>query len=128
VKRLFFLAFLTLAGLSAWWAWPPAIGDLTLENRRLVGRHGTAPFTPEKWLQASEGERGLMVADLLRKTRFAGAQNQEVFDLLGKSSCYNGYEDEPCHYVEYEGRRFRLAFNVNHSDRPGEILSVSVIE
>jgi hypothetical protein len=69
-----------------------------------------------------------MVADLMTRNRFVGSKNDEVVKLLGEVSCYVYYGDEPCYLLSLEGHRYQLEFGVNHSDRPGTVIDVSVSE
>jgi hypothetical protein len=112
-------------GLAGWW-WNDRLGDLSLGNRGIARRYGTVSFDPIRWQAADQAERGRMVADLMRKHRFLGLKNKSVFDLLGPSTCYLGSEDEPCYDIEFEGKSFQLGFGVNHSDKPGEVVYVSI--
>jgi hypothetical protein len=95
-------------------------------NRDLARRHGVESFDPIHWKTANKVERGKMVADLMRMRRFIGSKNQSVYELLGPGNCYLGNEDEPCYVVEFESRYFQLGFGVNHSDRAGEVVHVSL--
>jgi hypothetical protein len=67
-----------------------------------------------------------MVADLMARNRFVGSENKAVTELLGKGDCYVDYGDEPCYLVTIEGRLHQLEFGVNHSNRPGTVIDVSV--
>jgi hypothetical protein len=108
------------------WLWNDRLGELNFGNRGLAARCGTLSFTSAQWSAGDEEERGKMVADLVRRHRFLGSRNQAVYELLGSSTCYHGYEDEPCYRIRLDGKAFQLGFGVNHSDRPGEIVSVSI--
>ena len=112
-------------GLSVWW-WNDRLGDLSMGNRGIARRHGWGSFETTRWRTANKVERGRMVADLMRGRRFIGSKNKSVIELLGPGDCYLDYEDEPCYGVEFEGRYFQLGFGVNHSDRPGEVVQVSL--
>ena len=68
-----------------------------------------------------------MLRDLLRRNHFIGVKNDEVFRLLGSSTCYAGYEDEPCYVVELSGKNRHLEFGVNHSDHPGVVVSLGLV-
>jgi hypothetical protein len=125
-RRLLIVIIVASAlGLAAWW-WNDRLGDLSIRNRGLVRRHGTDSFDPIRWRASDKVDRGKMIADLMRKHRFIGSKNISVTDLLGPGDCYFSYEDEPCYGVEFEGRYYQLGFGVNHSNRPGEVVSVSL--
>jgi hypothetical protein len=102
------------------------VGDLGVADSWLVKRHAGQRFDSLTWLSANPTLRGKMVSDLAAKHRFVGAQAVAVHQLLGPSQCYVSYDDEPCYELEYESAKYRLEFSVNHSDRPGQVLSVDV--
>ena len=124
-RLLTILILVTVLALSAWW-WNDRLGELSLGNRGIARKNGTARFEPVRWQKADKVERGKMVADLMRNHRFLGLENKSVFELLGPSTCYWGHEDEPCYSLEFDGRHFELGFGVNHSNRPGEIVQAAI--
>jgi hypothetical protein len=127
MKRLLLMIVISAPALAlaAWW-WNDRLGDLSMRNRSLARRHGVDSFDPIRWKTANKVDRGRMIADLMRGRRFIGSKNKSVVELLGPGDCYLHYEDEPCYGVEFEGRYFQLGFGVNHSNRPGEVVNVTL--
>jgi hypothetical protein len=116
---------LLILAAGSFWAWCSQPG-LTSSERLLVSRQDPRPFTREAWRTADAKARGGMLRDLLQQNDFRDARNDDVFRLLGPSTCYADYEDEPCYVVELSGTERSFVFGVNHSHCPGRIVSLSL--
>jgi len=116
-----------VAGYLLWFGpYPPWL----TESERLIARAqrlGSATFTAEGWRNADSKLRATMVADLIKRHDFVGGKYEAVTGVLGASTCYADYDDIPCYLVEgVRGGRQQLVFGVNHSDRPGTVIHVSL--
>jgi hypothetical protein len=70
-----------------------------------------------------------MLKSLFDNEAFVGTKNEHVFDLLGYSTCYMDYEDQPCYEIIYDEKFFFLVFYVYHStDKAGTISNIKFIE
>jgi hypothetical protein len=56
-RLLTILILVSVLALSAWW-WNDRLGELSLGNRGIARKHGTARFEPERWQKADKVERG----------------------------------------------------------------------
>lgn len=104
-------------------------GDLNPLDRQLVARHGVSPFTPSAWMQADPAGRGALLADLFDSHEFEEMDREGVETLLGDSKdCYVNYDDEPCYTVVLGESRYDLQFSLNHSNDPGSVVGVRLVE
>ncbi|WP_370260639.1 hypothetical protein [Limnobacter sp.] len=80
---------------------------------------GTAPFTHEAWIRASQLERGEMVYSFLNHRDITVLSAADVYQLLGESTAYYEYDEVPAYlvgpnHVESEyGKGYLLAFPVD---------------
>lgn len=86
--------------------------DVVEQAKRL----GTEPFSPEKWAQADQAQRGTMVWSFLSSHDVKHLTAQQVTRLLGPSTGYYDYDENPAYLVgprtvksEY-GQGYLLAF------------------
>lgn len=104
-------------------------GDLNPLDRQLVAKHGTGPFTPSAWMQADPAGRGALLADLFDRHEFEEMYGEGVETLLGDmKDCYVNYDDEPCYAVVLGEARYDLQFSLNHSNDPGRVVGVRLVE
>jgi len=104
------------------------IGDLNRAASRLVRADSATEFNSAAWRLGDRHVRGRMLAHFASTHAVLGRDYHEVLTLLGPSECYVDYEDEPCYWVQLNGRPYTLEFGVNHSDRPGFVVSVGLAE
>jgi hypothetical protein len=115
-----------LVAVASFWAWCMRPG-LTPTESLLIRRHRSATFTQAAWRAGDSKQRAGMLASLFQQHEFIGRKNQEVFALLGPSTCYSDYEDVPCYLVEFsDGNKRSLAFSVNHSDDTGRVHAIGL--
>lgn len=105
-----------------------SIGDLDPSATRLARADSAAQFDSSRWRSGNREARGEMLAAFAATHEIVGRSYRQVVDLLGPSECYADYEDQPCYWVRLGGRPYTLVFGVNHSDRPGTVVSVELEE
>ena len=103
--------------------------DANRNNIRLISEHGAAEFRKNVWEKGDSEKRGELLKSLFTNKNFVGAHNEVVFDLLGHSTCYIDYEDQPCYEIIYDDKFYFLIFYVYHSgDKAGKISNIKFFE
>ena len=70
-----------------------------------------------------------MLKSLFSNKTFVGTQNEVVYALLGHSTCYIDYEDQPCYEIIYDEKFYFLVFYAYHSgDKAGKISNIKFFE
>jgi hypothetical protein len=109
-------------GVHRWWS-ARRLGDLSANDAARALVNEREPFDAQVWRSGDLGRRGAMLAGLARRHRFVGGHRDVVVEVLGKSECYVGYEDEPCYRLQFDDGVVELQFPVNHSTQPGTVLA-----
>ena len=104
------------------------IGDLNRSASRLVRADSAASFDAARWRSGDKRVRGTMLAHFVGTRVLVGRHVHEALALLGPIECYVDYEDQPCYWVQLDGRPYTLEFGLNHSDHPGVVVSARLTE
>jgi hypothetical protein len=124
MARRFVLALLIFAAIIAWRT--VRIGDLGVADSLVARRHSGRTFNSSLWRSGDANTRGKMLADLAHTHQLVGVQASTIINLLGPSECYASYDDAPCYKIAFDGTKHQLQFSVNHSDKPGRVIDVSL--
>ena len=103
--------------------------DTSKKNIDLISKHGMVEFKKDVWKTSNSESRGKMLKSLFRQESFVGSRNENVFNLLGLSTCYIDYEDQPCYEIIFDEKYYFLVFYVYHStDKAGTISNIRFFE
>jgi hypothetical protein len=103
--------------------------DTSKKNIELISKHGMVEFKKDAWETSNSKSRGKMLKSLFRQKSFFEIRNENVFNLLGHSTCYIDYEDQPCYEIIFDEKYYFLVFYVYHStDKVGTISNIRFFE
>lgn len=103
--------------------------DTSKKNIELISKHGVIEFKKDVWKTNNSESRGKMLKSLFNQESFVGDRNKSIFSLLGHSTCYIDYEDQPCYEIIYDEKYYFLVFYVYHStDKAGTISNIKFFE
>lgn len=107
----------------------PACAPSVTEQAKQLG---TRPFSQKVWAQANKLDRAGMVWSFLSQHDVKALTPDQVRDLLGPSTCYSGYDEDPTYCVGPDtvdngwGKGYMVVF-IRDRKAAGQIAEVAII-
>jgi len=74
---------------------------------------GTKEFISSKWIKADTNIKSKMIYSFLKNHDIRNMNNNDIHQLLGKSTAYYEYDEFPAYNLILNGRKYIIAFPVN---------------